>query len=536
MNLISKNINYETITPYRSFSEYLKNEKLFSSNRLDWKKLINSRPSPLLDEHIVEGIVEHQKRWGGDEKAVENARALGEKGTYCVIAGQQPGLLLGPIYTLFKALSAVALSKRIEAENEGVRVVPIFWNASDDSDLQEIDKVYLLDKTGSPTTFEMGMAQFEKGTMIGSLGADAVDFAALKSWMQESFFDTEFLPDLFGAIDETYRESTRLSEWFNRLLHLLTGSGLVVFENSLFSMKKITRRLWKPHLKQPGLLTQLLEQQKEALSEAGLKSRVEKWPEDTGWFLLDGSQRYPIALEQGKLSATGREIDLGALLDDPSIDIKPSAALRPILQDMLFPNLATITGPNELEYHAQLEPLYRYHDVFRPKVLLRYSGAVVEKKIDHFLGEDNLDVFDMAKPARELEKKLFKHGPGQKLEQWRDKTLSQLNALFKELDPVIEELGQDLPNSLGKKRRRIEKEIQSIEDILVRRISQKDEVAKSRLEKAKNLLFPNDQWQERYLNIFYFVSKYGPDFLEQLTGVIDENFSQEPQFSILTIK
>src|SRR5881396_3463875 len=53
-----------------------------------------------------------------------------------ITTGQQPGLFTGPLYTVYKALSAIAVARRLEQER-GVPVVPVFWVAGDDHDFTE---------------------------------------------------------------------------------------------------------------------------------------------------------------------------------------------------------------------------------------------------------------------------------------------------------------------------------------------------------------------------------------------------------------
>ena len=66
-----------------------------------------------------------------------------------ITTGQQPGLFTGPLYTVFKALSAIALADRIERER-GVPVVPVFWVAGDDHDFAEANHAWVLGRDGEP--------------------------------------------------------------------------------------------------------------------------------------------------------------------------------------------------------------------------------------------------------------------------------------------------------------------------------------------------------------------------------------------------
>ena len=76
-------------------------------------------------------------------KAQANLELLRSGEALCVTTGQQPGLLIGPLYTLYKALSAAAIAERFQ-EILGRPVVPLFWVAGDDHDFAEANHTSVL--------------------------------------------------------------------------------------------------------------------------------------------------------------------------------------------------------------------------------------------------------------------------------------------------------------------------------------------------------------------------------------------------------
>src|SRR2546427_8676409 len=51
-----------------------------------------------------------------------------KSGAAAVVAGQQPSFALGPLYIVYKALSAVRWARRLESA--GIPAVAVFWNHS----------------------------------------------------------------------------------------------------------------------------------------------------------------------------------------------------------------------------------------------------------------------------------------------------------------------------------------------------------------------------------------------------------------------
>jgi len=512
--------------------------ELLPSNDLQWKEITEQRrlnPS-LRDNDLLNEIVAMQEQWGGTKKSIENAHALKDPSTFCIVTGQQPGLLLGPMFTLYKVLTAIALANKVEAEVGGVRVVPVFWNESADSDLPEIDSTCLLDKEGNPSRFTLDLKNIPNGTAIGSLPIDLADLNNVTEWMSHALPGTEYLADILSMLGETYRESSRLSEWFNRSLHqLLRDSGLVIFESSQIQFKELTSPIWQRYLDEQGLLNTQLSKTEASLEAIGIPPRLKKQQEETGWFVVKNGIRAPIRFKEGNLEANGESISLKDLTANIATEVKPSAALRPLVQDLLLPNIATIVGPHEFEYHLQLQAVYEENEVFRPKVLSRFGGMIVESKVSRFLEESQLEPMDLLSPKRELEKRLCRNTDGQNIVSLIEQAREELAGLFDNLTPLVKDMGEDLLSPITKNERKMEDGLKSLEDLLVRRLSRQDDILRGRLERAKSSLFPEDNLQERVLSPFYFLIKYGPDFLDQLQRCVTDSLDSPTRFNLIRI-
>ncbi|HRH46911.1 MAG TPA: bacillithiol biosynthesis BshC, partial [Pyrinomonadaceae bacterium] len=83
----------------------------------------------------------------GSEKTLENIKLLRQSETVAVVSGQQAGLLTGPLYTIYKALSAVKLTECLRGR--GFKAVPIFWIATEDHDFLEVSNAFVINKNGN---------------------------------------------------------------------------------------------------------------------------------------------------------------------------------------------------------------------------------------------------------------------------------------------------------------------------------------------------------------------------------------------------
>ena len=96
----------------------------------------------------VSEILERQNRaWGASPKTLANIERL-RRGALAAVTGQQVGLFGGPLFSIFKALTAVKLAEQATAA--GVDCVPVFWLATEDHDLAEVNHVALLSEQGLP--------------------------------------------------------------------------------------------------------------------------------------------------------------------------------------------------------------------------------------------------------------------------------------------------------------------------------------------------------------------------------------------------
>ena len=107
----------------------------------------------------VSEILERQNRaWGASPKTLANIERL-RKGALTAVTGQQVGLFGGPLFSIFKALTAVKLAE--QATTAGVDCVPVFWLATEDHDLAEVNRVALLSEHGLLEPFTVESRAFQ---------------------------------------------------------------------------------------------------------------------------------------------------------------------------------------------------------------------------------------------------------------------------------------------------------------------------------------------------------------------------------------
>jgi len=94
---------------------------------------------------LVSVLREQNTAFGGSPATTRNIDLLRHPETLAVVTGQQVGLFGGPLYTLYKVLSAVKLARHLKTLQPDHDFVPVFWLEGEDHDFAEVHSVGLLD-------------------------------------------------------------------------------------------------------------------------------------------------------------------------------------------------------------------------------------------------------------------------------------------------------------------------------------------------------------------------------------------------------
>ena len=311
------------------------------------------------------------------------------QGANVVVSGQQVGIFGGPLFTAHKAATAVALAR--EATAAGHVHVPVFWLASEDHDLAEVNHVVF------PAGRELRKLTWNAAPQAavpvgGVLLDDSIAPLIEQAWELLGYSDA------MEALAAAYRPGQTLAAAFAEFYGaVFAGQGLLILDAS----SREAHRLGAPVLqaaieRADELHTALLERNRE-LQATGYHAQVAVAERGSLLFLIDDKTGARNALRRTEASLTepaglwqaGREKysteDLLGILAAQPERISPSALLRPIFQDQILPTSAYIGGPAEIAYFAQSAVLYeRILGRLTPVLprLLGYAGRACNRRID----------------------------------------------------------------------------------------------------------------------------------------------------------
>lgn len=471
-------------------------------------------------DRIADAIRAQNEPFSPPRPVLDNIEALAEPGTLAVVTGQQVGLAGGPMLTLYKAITAVALADDLQ-RSTGVRTVPVFWMATSDHNLQEAAQLHWIDLENRLAGTRDNTAG--NRTPVGSLplGERAHD---VLHGLQSALPETEFSESYLRALRECYMPERTFADAFRDLgLRLLGRYGLVFFDPQDPAIKRISSPFLQRAVEEVDDRLERLAERSRAIERAGYRVQAPVEPGRPALFLLDDGRRRKIVLEGRSIRARTDIIlsrdELFAIARDEPERLSAGVTLRPILQGWLIPTGAYVAGPHEMAYWAQLADAFDPLSVPKPAVIPRCSLTLIEPKVRRWLDRHGLHPADLFGDADELTGRLL----ASKRDGDADRALAALesdlarhrrnlfelagNGEFKGLDQAVE-------SSFSKLYYHVDRLRHSFAERSKRRHG---DVIKH-VEQLATHLAPAGRPQERVLSPFYYFVRYGDAFLAGLRG------------------
>lgn len=459
-------------------------------------------------QKIADRLLTYNKRLNAPKQVIRNAESLSQAGTYAIITGQQPGVFSGPLYTVYKALSAIVLCARLSTERH--RFVPIFWNASEDHDLSEINHVAIF-KENEP--LEIRYRSKLKNVAFSHVSLDKTELKKMLATIDDVSPNSEFKALLLKEINGIIQGASNVGDFFSRFMIFLFGEqGLVMVEPQC--LRDLMAPVFDTLIRSPTECTRILNEAGSRLDELGYSPKIHKKSNICNFFVLNDEGKRQQVTYNGKFKVadeTFSQRELLRLLTDDPARFSANAVTRPITQDFLFPTFAYIAGPHELAYLAQLKEVYDFFSFEMPVIFPRFGATIVEKKVSKVLRKYSVEIPDFGNPDRLL-KNLAKEKIDDALNTFRSEILRGIN----ELTQQAKSLDETLVGPCSLARGRLLKTIEVLEDKLTTRLKAHEVIAEQQIMKAYRNLFPYGDLQERRINVLEYLIKYGKEFLSSV--------------------
>jgi len=491
------------------FTEWLKDE----SRGLNYDSKRRERVARLLERQ--------NRTWGASSKTYENIARL-RAGASAVVTGQQVGLFGGPLFSIFKALTAVKLAD--EATAAGVDSVPVFWLATSDHDLAEINHVSIPRGDGSLQKLEAtthGLRDAPVGTVTFGVEIESLVNAAAE--LLGNF-------EIAGLLREAYRPGETFGSAFARLFaRLFADWGVILLDGSDPELHTMSEPIYNAAIERSAELDDTVLARGQALEAAGYHQQVKVTPSSTLLFTLRDGARVPVYRRANRDSAGVDFVIAQEGISQPELLrriaatphlFSPNVLLRPVVQDYLLPTLAYTGGASEVAYFAQADVVYRALLGRTTPIVPRFSATLVETKPQALLERYGLAFRD-----------LFL-GPEALRENLASRTLPQdVQAAFNHADVAVDKslaairdslarLDQTLVDSATHASSKIHHQLNQLRARAARAELRQSEVLGRHAELLSNALYPEKALQEREIAGIHFVARRGAQLLGSLYDAI----------------
>jgi uncharacterized protein YllA (UPF0747 family) len=266
-----------------------------------------------------------------------------------------------------------------------------------------------------------------------------------------------------------------------------------------------------------------LQEGAERLESAGFVATIPVLPGASCLFMDTGAERARLYVQDGVVSAGrgGAEMSLDAALEKLEAEperFSPNVALRPVLESSLMPVAATVLGPGEFGYWAQLPDLFRLFDTKMPVVRPRMAWTILEAKVSRTLDKLGALPEDMADGGTAfLEERIEEERPADVAAAMAG-LREALESGFDRLDDAV---GSELPglrSAAGKVRAETGKALKSFDRSVNSRLRESQSVLRDRAEQATRHLYPDGTAQERFYTLISFLARYGPDLVDAISA------------------
>jgi bacillithiol biosynthesis cysteine-adding enzyme BshC len=468
-------------------------------------------------KRVSDALERQNRQWGVSGKTLTSIARL-RTGASVVVTGQQVGLFGGPLFSLLKALTAVKLAE--EATAAGLDTVPVFWLATTDHDLAEVNHAAIpgadaaLHTIATPShgveDAPVGMVTF--GSEIDAAVQSAVDLLGTTA-------ATELLGD-------SYRQGETLGSSFARMFaRLFAEWGVVLMDPSDALFHAQAAPIYHRAIEQAVALDEALLARGQELEAAGYHQQVKVTPSSTLLFTLRGGARIPVhrrtnghtnevefLIQQEKVS---RQQLLDRIAAAPQ-DFSPNVLLRPVVQDYLLPTLAYTGGSAEVAYFAQASVVYDALLGRVTPIVPRFSATIVETKPKALLDRYGLQLPDTFQGEEVLKEKLAGRMLPPELQQAFDSAGTDLKKSLPRIREALAQLDKTLVDAADNAASKIQHQLESLRARAARAELRQSELAGRHAQQLTTLLFPGKALQERGIAAIYFLSRLGPDFLTTL--------------------
>jgi len=439
-----------------------------------------------------------------------NIELLSSTEVHTICTGHQLNLFTGPLYTIFKIITTIQSAQKLSLSS-GKKIIPVFWLASEDHDMDEINHIYIY---GQRYEWSVDWA--------GPSGKSSCrGIHTLISSMRDKFGNSEEAIPWLDLLEASYQPEDTLSMATRKFLHALFGKyGLLILDPDDARLKKE----FIPEMINDISNHVIDECVSSTISKLPKEFKVQVHPRMVNLFYLANNKRTRIDFvdDQFKLqdgSQTWSEEEIRTEISSSPERFSPNVLLRPLYQEKTLPNIAMVGGPAELAYWLELKSTFIRNGISFPVLLLRNSVMFLDSQTLARMKKLKLNTSNLFETVDEWIRNYIKNGPVENFSA--EDSMQEISRALSLLVKSVEKIDPTLVGAIEAENSRIQKSLKGFEEKILRSIKKKNETEINQLQKLHEKIFPYGKLQERTENVLPYLFKYGSGIIDELMNTLD---------------
>ncbi len=487
-------------------------------DQIEEKRRNYSEPNRTL---LVKILQEQYRDITASEATKANIASLAHDNTFTITTGHQLNIFTGPLYFLYKIISAINLCKQLKDEHAGFNFVPVFWMATEDHDFDEINHFNFKGRKFSWNR--------DKAGPTGRLPTDG---------MQDVFsrFERELGPGVNAArlrslFEKSYLQHDTLADATRFLANEIFGEyGVVILDADEQELKTA----FIPQMENELFINNAFEKVSETIEQLSSYG-IQVNPREINLFYMEDGYRDRIIKQEDTfyVNNTGikfTETEIRNELRANPQKFSPNVIMRPLYQEVLLPNLCYIGGGAEIAYWLELKSFFEAENVTFPILLLRNSAVIATEKQARKLDRMELQWKDIFLPKNELHNRQTEKISAIPIDFSEQRKV--INEQFEALLQIAEKTDKSFSGAVLAQQTKQLKGLDKLEKRLLKAQKRRYSDELERVNSLQEQLFPSGTLQERNANFSEFYLHNGeklvPKLIEKLDPLSDE-------FSILVV-
>lgn len=421
----------------------------------------------------------------------ENLLAIKDENTFTVTTGHQLCLFGGPWFVAYKILATIAYAHYLQTQTHQYKIIPIFWLASEDHDVAEVQTIYSnYQKIHYATPYQ---------GITGNMPLQ--DIEPVLDLLIQTFHQGLYVNKLKDILIQSYHHTFTLSKATRLFIQKLFGElGILVLDAHHSDLKAKLLPIAEKEITQQTTYATVTKTIHE-LHRLNYKTYAN--PNTINLFYIHQNNKREKWNNNHTINPNRPQ------------DISPNVLLRPVYQEIILPNLAYIGGPTEIAYWLELKSTFEAFNVPYPVLVPRYFGVQLGSKYHRKIQKYAFNLYDILNLpehdflARYFQGKISQNNNLSDLER-------QLQAFNKVLLDFAHQQKLGLEQSAMATVTRIEKEWKHFYTKIRKESQKREKIVINAIKDVYYQMLPFGKWQERTMSYLSAYSIYGNNLWEHI--------------------